>query len=708
MYGKISFQPGVFPDDSPLDAEGFFVDSDKIRFVRGKPQTIGGWERFTSETFLGIARGLYAWGDRSRNPYLAIGTNLRLNAYDVDGNEYDITPVTSYGTLTNPFTTSSGLTTVSVSHSSHGLVADQKVRFSNASAVGGITINGEYTITSVTDANTYVITHSAAASSSAGPGGGTVLTEIFLAPGQVDGLGGLGYGTGGYGSGTYGSSASGYTYYPRSWSFDNWGANLIANPRAGAIYEWAPNLTQSELVTNGSFTIGTGWSVGSGWTINGSALATISTGTLSQAVTTNSYAWHLLDFDATVTAGSVVATYGGLTIGSATATGNYRLPFFAGYGGSQTLSFVGATFTGSLDNVSVKVKTTAQQISNAPSQVTSTFITAERRVVACGTTDGNNVFDPLAIRWSGLNGDTPDNSVWTVSLETTAGLYILTQGTRIVRGLAGKGENLIFTDTGVYSMRYVPDISQVYRFDLLGTGCGLIGPNAVVQVSGAFFWLTPGGEFYVYDGGVPRPLKSTVRRYVADNLSWVQQDKVYAFPISAWGEVGWLYPDQRDGNECSRYVLYNYLDNVWSLGTFDRTSWIDAGVFQYPIAVDSSGQIWFHEKGFTEDGGARSWSLETGYTNLGDGDSLMSIMGAYPDAEDLQGGYSVTIRTRTNDSRGVFTRTMGPYDITSATGKVSIRAKGRDAKITFSGDDAPTFWRMGAFRFDMKPDKSRR
>jgi hypothetical protein len=707
-YTELAFSPGVYKDDSPLDAEGFFIDSDKIRFVRGKAQTIGGWERATTSTITGLCRGAWTWADTSRRPYAAFGTHLRLHAMDSDGALYDITPIVARGELGNPFSTTNASPTVTVSHTAHGLSLDQKVKFTNASAVGGITVTGEYTVAAVIDANSYTITHASPASSTAGPDGGAVVDyEYFLAPGQQDGLGGLGYGTGGYGSGTYGSPAVGYTLYPRSWSIDNWGQNLVANPRGQGIFEWAPNTTQVELLTNGGFSAASGWTIGSGWSIGAGVMtASVANGVLEQPFVASRGAWHILDVDVvTATAGSVRPYWGSTPIGSSINTaGTYKRVFFCGGGGTQSLKFIGANFTGSLDNISLQVLTTAHKIEGAPTAVTSMFITSERIMVACGCPDFNQNFDPLRVAWS----DQENNQIWTADPSNLAGSWTLSQGTRIVRGVAGRGENLIFTDTGVYAMRYVPDPNIVYRFDLIGTGCGLIGPNAVVQVSGVFFWLTPGGEFYMYDGGAPRPLQSIVRRYVAENLAWVQQDKVYAFAIAAWGEIWWLYPDNRDGNECSRYVSYNYLGDTWVVGTFDRTAFADAGVFQFPLATDSAGRVWFHEKDYADDGNPRAWSLSTAYFDIGDGDTHMHVLGAYPDAEDLQGGYKITINTKHKNQRGEFARHFGPYNVTNATGKVSIRAVGQHAQVTWSGFDAPSFFRMGAFRLDMKPSGRKR
>ncbi|MDX2224597.1 MAG: hypothetical protein SFV21_17730 [Rhodospirillaceae bacterium] len=706
-YTAPQFAAGVFTDDSPLAAEGYFVDADKIRFVRGRPQTIGGWERATDALLTGVCRAVFSWADAARAPFAAFGTHLRLYAMDGDGVLTDITPVVARGTLTNPFSTISGSAVVTVSHAAHGLTIDQKVTFSGASAVGGLTVTGDYVVAAVVDANSYTITHGAAASSTAGPGGGAVSYAYALAPGQRDGLRGLGYGTGAYGVGAYGTATGAADLFARTWCLDNWGQNLLANPRGQGIFEWAPNTVAPELVTQGNFSAATGWSVGAGWSIGaGVASASASSGALSQPVTLARGAWHLLAFDVvTASAGTVAPAWGSTAIGAATsATGTHRRVFFCGPGGAQTMKFTGAGFTGSIDNVSLAVLTTAHRIETAPGNVTAMFVAPERIVVACGCPDTAGNFDPLRVQWCGQE----NNQDWTASPVNLAGSYVLSQGTRIVRGLVGRGESVIFTDQGLYAMRYVPDPNVVYRFDPIATGCGLIGPNAVTQVGGVFYWMTPGGEFYVYDGGAARPLQSTVRREVSDHLSWVQQDKVFAFPVSAWGEVWWLYPDRRDGNECSRYVVYSTLENTWSIGRFDRTAWCDAGTIQYPLAADIDGKIWFQEKGFSADGAPRGWSLTSAFFDLGDGDRHMAILGAYPDAEDLQGGYRVTVTTKHSNQQGEFTRVHGPFPCTQATGKIAIRAVGRQAQLQWAGDDAPAFFRLGAFKLDLRETGRRR
>ena len=702
----IRIQPGIHPDDSRLTAENYFVDADKIRFVNGKAQTIGGQEKASTETIYGKARGMMTWSDNSRNPYLAIGSNTDLYAMDNDGDLLTITPIIERGTLSNPFTTVNESTTVTVGDTSHGLEVNQLVRFSNASAVGGITINGDYHVVSVTSVNAYTITHTAQATSGA-TGGGTVDYEYGLAPGQENGLGGLGYGTGGFGTDGFASPSTDLDLFPRTWTLAKWGQNLIACPREGQIYEWSPQSSATEAISDGGFTtIGGYWTLGTGWSLTGSDIkASAVNSDLTQSISLGAGAWAILDFDVSIASGSVYAFWGTTTIKAAIgSSGTYKEVFYTGNGGSQTFKLTGGGLNGAVDNVSVKQLMSANLIPNQPAKVGSTFVTPERILVAVGSTDGNGNYDPLRVSWT----DTGNNQTWTGSASNLAGNFTLSNGTYLVRGISMQNENVILGNDMIYTMRFTSDPTTVFNFDLVGTGCGLISPNAVCEARGRLYWLSPSGQFFAYGGGQLEPIVSSVRREMFSNLAWVQHDKIYAWHNSAYNEVWWSYPDERDGNEVSRYIIYSYTNGTWSLGTFNRSSWCDAGSYQYPLAVDTDGNIWFHEKGYSDDGSARSWSLTSGWFDIGDGDKHLLINGMYPDAEDLQGGYNVTFTTQIRDARGTNERAYSSQNITNNTGRVDVRATGQVAKITWSATDAPSFYRQGTPSIDINPTSRRR
>lgn len=701
-WTPIEFAPGVHKDDSPLKAQGYYIDADKVRFVNGLPESIYGWERASTSTLLGLCRGAFTWQDNSRNAWAGLGTHLRLYVMDLDGGVSDITPAVEYETQSISFTTTSGSAVVTVTGWTHGLVADQKFQYANSTvaAVGGVTIDGTYTALTVESATSITFTAAQTASSSAGPTAATVEITNYLAPGQEDGLAGSGFGTGGYGSGGYGGGSTGLTLFPRTWSFDQWGQNLLGSPRGDGIYEWAPNLTASELLANGSFSTLASWSASPGWSAGAgfaSYTANGSTAPMTQSITTSPGAWYLMALNVSVIAGTLTPIAGGFTVGPGiTATGNYRRTFYAGSSTTVINMLKGTTAAGNLLDVSVKVLTTAELVPGAPTMVGSMFTTAERIVVACGSNlDGD--FDPLQVDWS----DAEDNQAWTATSTNLAGGYTLPSGARIVRGMRGARENVIWTTESLWSMRYNASPESVYDFIEMGKGCGLIGPNAAAQVGGTWYWMTPSGAVYAYNGGTPTMVPSTLARDVADNLAWVQGDKVYAEARVGknYAEVWFRYPDSRDGDEVSRYIILDTISGAWSCGTFNRTAGVPATVFQYPITVDANGAIWFEEKDFTEDGGPRSGYLVSSFANT-PGQTLV-INGVRPDTDDLQGGYTLTFNSIIRSTRGKGTRTYPAISITSATGQKSVRVKGEQVGFRIDWNAAPSFYRMGQLQMDI-------
>jgi hypothetical protein len=249
-------------------------------------------------------------------------------------------------------------------------------------------------------------------------------------------------------------------------------------------------------------------------------------------------------------------------------------------------------------------------------------------------------------------------------------------------------------------MTYLGDPTLVYGVEMLGAGCGLIGANAAVEKDGAAFWMTPTGEFYMYSGGTPSPIPCGVKRYVFDTLSIVQSEKVYAALNGVHNEVWWFYPDTRDGAECSRYVIYNYAENTWAVGAWNRTAWLDAGVMEHPISADTSGYLYYQERSNTADGGAITAYVESAPIDMQDGDRLLSVLRAVPDTEDMVGGMTLTFKTRLFPA-GTET-TSAAYPILSTTEKIDLRITARQISFRLDSASTPSFWRLGALRLDLR------
>lgn len=237
---KITFRPGINRELTSYAGEGGWYDCDKIRFRNGLPETIGGWSKINSaDQFLGKSRKLHSWIANDGADYMGNGTHKKLYI-EWAGDHNDITPLRTTVTLgANPFTTTISSAVVTVSHTSHGAANGDYVTFSGAAAVGGITISGEYEITYV-NANSYTITHSSSATSSATGGGASVSAAYQISIGSESAQFGSGWGAGTWGSGVWGgtSTSAVLSAQARIWSMDNFGEDLFACIRDGALYYW--------------------------------------------------------------------------------------------------------------------------------------------------------------------------------------------------------------------------------------------------------------------------------------------------------------------------------------------------------------------------------------------------------------------------------------------------------------------------------------
>ena len=248
----LDFRPGINKESTSYTAEGGWFDGNLVRFRKGFAEKIGGWQKYVSPSYEGTGRKLHNWVNLAGTKLLGLGTRLKL--YIQEGNSYsDITPIrltTGAGDVT--FAATNGSSTITVTDTSHGAVADDFVTFSGAAALGGsgnitaAVLNQEYQIASVPTTNTYTITAKDTSGSTvtanandSGNGGGSTVGAYQINVGLDVFVDGTGWGVNAWGDSTWGSTSSLVaTNQLRLWSMDNFGEDLIANPRAGSIYYW--------------------------------------------------------------------------------------------------------------------------------------------------------------------------------------------------------------------------------------------------------------------------------------------------------------------------------------------------------------------------------------------------------------------------------------------------------------------------------------
>jgi hypothetical protein len=252
----VTFPPGIVKTQTGAVAEGRWVDCDHVRFVSGQPQKIGGWGRHfdggQTIQLLGVPRSLHAYIGTSRIEVVGAGTEQKLYAIDLEGVVTDITPFRDSVSLSGPFTTTNGSTTVTVTDADHNASVGDFIHVSGASAAGGITIAGAYRIVSIVDDDNYTIVHSAPATSGA-TGGGTVAVDYEVAVGSADASEADGYGVGPYGQENYGTprTLETFTLDPRYWSLDHYGNLLVAACPGNSIYFYDPDTNaRATILTN--------------------------------------------------------------------------------------------------------------------------------------------------------------------------------------------------------------------------------------------------------------------------------------------------------------------------------------------------------------------------------------------------------------------------------------------------------------------------
>jgi len=295
-------------------------------------------------------------------------------------------------------------------------------------------------------------------------------------------------------------------------------------------------------------------------------------------------------------------------------------------------------------------------------------------------------------------------------ITNTAGSVRLSSGSQIIGGVKSRQEIVIFTDTSIYSMQFVgPPFT--FAINLIDQSTGLIGPNAAVNAPGGTFFMSY-DAFYVYDGSV-RELPCSVLNYVFSDFNAGQAYKVFAFNNKKHSEVGWYYPSS-SSTEIDRYVIYNYIENIWYYGQMSRTAWLDSGVEPYPQATGDN-YLYQHEFGFDDDGAEMTnVFIESGDFDVGDGEQFSFIRRIIPDIKFLDNNTesNINIITKTRNFPGDSLTTASTSNILPTTQQAHIRARGRQAVLRIASNDSNSGnigvgWRLGSTRVDVKSDGRR-
>lgn len=658
----LNIQPGINTQATQTLNEGGWSTSQAIRFKDGLAQKLGGWTALEVSPIYGSVRALHAFADLSGNTYLAGGSEQELWLESAYGTQ-NITPWKRTTNNTPAFYTTIGSAVVEVSDpggTGAGVVNGDWVDIATPIYVGGLTLSGLYQVNNVSSGGaSWRITAAASATSNVLGGGATARFATTA------------------GSTTVSVTAPAHGL----WTGDTYTPALPVVV-GGITIDGTYNITYLSLDT---FSI-----------------------EAATAVTTDSV--YMNGGNARI--GYLLET----GLNSALLNGAYSAgPYGYGpYGIGSNIFYLQSVSLWSLDNWGeqlvanrygggiyvwappVSGANVATIISGAPTKANQIFVAMPARILVALGAETVGIQDPLLIRWS----DVEDYNDWAATSVNQAGSFRLSTGNYIVAGVQGSTNAYIWTDLGLWEMKYIGP-PYVFGFNSVATNCGLVGPHALTRMSDDLFWMSQ-RQFYVFNGSGVSEIPCSVWDEVFQNMNEQQVSKVTAGSNSYFGEVWWFYPS-KDSGENDSYVKYNVSTKSWDYGLLDRTAWIDQSVLGAPIGASSISEIFQHETGTDASGLPINSYIETGAIMVSEGDQFTYVDQIIPDVKfgiptsTQQGTLWITVKMW--DYPTDEPRTYGPFPVNKLTPFVTMRARGRQMALRFESDDLGSFWRLGKIRY---------
>ena len=725
MLQKLNFLPGFNKQLTPTQAEGQWVDGDNVRFRYNTPEKIGGWLQLGENDMTGAARAMHHIVNRSGNKFSIIGTNRILYAY-TGGVFYDIHPIRATSTLSSCFTTTNGSAVVSIAFSGdHGLVAGDIIFLDNFTTITGSNYiasdfnDKKFMVTSRPTSTTLTITMPTAETGAGATLSGGIRVQHYYPVGPAQQLPGFGYGLG-----QWGGTVSGE-------------ANTTLVGSINAVQTTGIQLTDTALFpVSGTNYIQIGTEEISYTGISGSELTGVTRGvrnTTAAIHTTGDTITNTTDY-----IGWGEAASGDFVVDP----GEWSIDNF----GAKVIALIhdGKCFEWD-SNLTDAVDYRATVISGAPTASRDMLVsTPDRHLVFFGTetTIGDpTTQDLMFIRFS----DQENINEYAPTSINTAGTQRLSDGSRIVGAVRGRDAIYVWTDTSLFTMRFV-GAPFTFGFAQVGTNCGLIGESAAIEVDGAAYWMSENG-FFKYSGNL-QSMTCLVEDYVFNNLNTTASQLINAGLNNLFGEITWFYCTGSSTviNAC---VTYNYIESspqrpIWTTGSLARTAWVDSAVFGLPHATyynaannssfdvigntDGSTIYYEHETGTDQvaEGSvtAIQSNIESGDFDItaqrsmqgqttgiatfqGDGEFIMKIRRFIPDFLSQTGNTQITLQLRNYPNDNYASSSLGPFTITSSTDKVDTRARARAMSLKIANTGASQSWKLGTFRLDTQPDGRR-
>jgi hypothetical protein len=707
---KLTFKSGVNRENTRYTNEGGWFECNNIRFRQGTPEKIGGWTRINSATFQGVARSLHNWITLSGQNLIGVGTNLKF-LIENGGAYNDITPVrttTSAGDVTfsassttlSAAVTSTSATTIALTSATGFPVAGKVLIDSEIIDYTGIT---DDTLTGCTRGASKLVDNVATSTTAATHSSGATVTCFTLIVTDA----------------AHGVIAGDFVTFSGAASL---GGNITATILNRNYQIEAVETADTYTILAKSFSDTTLKFTNVASTSSDSSNGGSSVVATYQVSTTASSATEVRGWGA--------GAWGSGPFGTGeTSTEEFRLwtqqnfgedLIFGPRGGR--LYYWDASVDSPLETKAVDL-TTLAGASDVPTIQNGVLVSDINRFVFCfgANTLGTSTQDPMLIRWS----DQESAVNWTPAATNQAGSLRLSRGTEIVGAKQGRQEVLVWTDSSLYSLQYVGADSGVWGAQLVGEKISIASQNSISYAGGVAYWMGK-DKFYKYDGRV-QSLKCDLRKHVFTNFNTEQYTQVFGGSNEGFNEIWWFYCSS-SATDIDKYIVYNYVENIWYYGSMARSAWLDSGLRNFPLAATYNGVLVNHEEGIDDNETSTTAAISAFITSsefdLDDGHKFMLMSRVIPDVSfegstadspavamtffglgSSGSGYNDPA-SESGVNTGTITRSAtSPVEV--YTTQVHTRVRGRQMSLKIESSATGVQWQLGAPRLDMRLDGRR-
>ena len=690
-HATIRLNPGVETNNTFSLNEAAYSQSQLIRYLPernglGLAQKLGGWVNYFNSSIGSKVRALKGWADLNAINHLGIGAESALDVL-TNNNLVNITPQISTTNTSPNFSTTSGSTTVTVVDANITASVLDFVNYVTPVSVGGIILSGPYQLYTAAG-TTYTIIASSPATATVTSGGASYAFSTTNGSSIVSGtLNDHGFAVGdtfyvGVATTVGGVTLSGlYTILtvPTVNTF-TFSAQNSASSTAGPVSINSGNINANFYIAIGPQPTSTGFGVG-GFGVGGFGVGSAQPSVPGTPITATD--WTLDNFGQNL----IACPAGG------------AIYYWQPNGQLQNAQIIGG---------------------NGPLVNSGIFVAMpERQVIAYGSSF-NLAPDPLLIRWS----DIEDYTVWNATPTNQAGSYRIPTGSKIVAGIQGPQQGLIWTDLDLWAMQYI-GAPLVYGFNKIGSNCGAVSRHCIGQMNGGIYWMSQ-KQFFMSMGSGPQAIPCPIWDVIFQNINTSYLNKVCCGVNSQFNEVTWYYPSA-SSTENDSYVKYNVALAQWDYGTLGRTAWIDQSVLGSPIGAGSDNWLYQHEVGndavYNGQTTGMQSSFSTGYFSLNEADNLVFVDQIWPDMKwgTYSGNTNATVYLTINYTNYATDAATSPstsyysgspsgqvtsvtFPMTQSTEYISCRIRARFMSFSLSSTDTGTFWRLGGIRYRYQMD----